>query len=211
MLPAFKDSRYIMINEKPLFMIYDPFAIPDVKSFIEIWRELALKAGLNGIHFVGLKNRREQKSNQLFEMGFDAINNRELIDAEYKAFGSKDLKRLRSWISFKTGVVLQKYKYSEIIKFLGDEEDTKENVYPTILPGYDRTPRSGRTSVIYYNNTPELFGQHVDKILNYVKEKKIEHRIVLLKSWNEWGEGNYIEPDLRYGNMFLEELRKRLV
>jgi len=210
-LPAFNDSRYIMVDKKPFFMIFDPLAIPNVKFFIETWRELSFKAGLNGIHFVGIKHRSEQSRNLFYELGFDAINNRELIEAEYKAFGSKNLKRLRSLISFKTGSLIQKYKYSEIIKYLGNDEDYNDNVYPTILSGYDRTPRAGKKAVIYYDMSPELFGQHVAKTLNFLTNKRKEHKIVILKSWNEWGEGNYIEPDLRYGLKFLDELRKKLV
>jgi hypothetical protein len=28
-----------------------------------------------------------------------------------------------------------------------------------------------------------------------------------LKSWNEWGEGNYMEPDLKYGKGYIKALR----
>ena len=55
-LPAFKDKRYIAVDGKPMFLIYDPEALPDAKHFINIWQNLAKKNGLSGIHFVGLQN-----------------------------------------------------------------------------------------------------------------------------------------------------------
>lgn len=211
LLKAFQDERYLKVDGKPIFLIYDPLAVPNMKLFISIWNDLALTFGLNGIHFIAAKHRRDFENSIYFEMGFNGINNRSLIDPEYKVVGSKLIKKIKSLISFKTGLLLQRYNYADIIKYLGDDEDYNENVYPTIIPGYDRTPRSGKKSVIYYNNTPELFGQHVEKTLEYVKNKKDENKIIFLKSWNEWGEGNYMEPDLKYGNAFLIQLKKKLV
>ncbi len=36
------------------------------------------------------------------------------------------------------------------------------------------------------------------------------HKIILIKSWNEWGEGNYLEPDIRFGRKYLEVLKEEL-
>ena len=35
-------------------------------------------------------------------------------------------------------------------------------------------------------------------------------KVVFIKSWNEWGEGNYMEPCLKYGHGYLEALKKAL-
>ena len=43
-----------------------------------------------------------------------------------------------------------------------------------------------------------------------VKNKKSDDRIIFLKSWNEWGEGNYIEPDIKYGHGYLDTLQNAL-
>ena len=32
----------------------------------------------------------------------------------------------------------------------------------------------------------------------------------MLKSWNEWGESNYVEPDLKYGTAMLDVLREEI-
>jgi hypothetical protein len=211
-LPAFRDKRYITIDGCPIFVIYDPLAIPDISSFITCWRDLAVKNGLKDIHFIGLRYGRLSNYDLLIKLGFDAINNRSIWEAECAAVGNKWIKILKSQLSRRMGrIILQKYEYKKIIKYLATNDDIKENVYPTLLSGYDRTARAGRQAVIYHGCTPKLFGEHIDKVLDLVKHKKPEYRILFLKSWNEWGEGNYVEPDLKYGHQFLDELRKRVL
>lgn len=89
--------------------------------------------------------------------------------------------------------------------------DLREDVYPTIISGFDRAARSGRKATIYHNYTPELFKQHASEIIEEVQGKEDEHKIIFLKSWNEWAEGNYMEPDLKYGHDFLDALRDCLM
>jgi hypothetical protein len=89
-------------------------------------------------------------------------------------------------------------------------EDKSDNVYPSLLPQWDRSPRSGMNG-IYINSTPNKFEKTIQKALQLVEHKPIEHKILFLKSWNEWAEGNYVEPDLKFGRGYLEVLRNQLV
>ena len=213
-LPAFKDSRYITVDGKPLFYIWVPDDFPDVRTFLELWRRLAKESGLKGLHFVATRHARSKNTIEgLLDMGYDAVNNcnYNMWRAECRVRGSEFLKRGLSLLSEKLNLPFQVFNYKSIIKYLTDDNDFRDNVYPTILPGYDRSPRSGRRTQIYYNNTPALFERHVDDVISHVIEKDAEHRIVFLKSRNEWGEGNYIEPDNRYGDRFLRVLERHLM
>ena len=86
-----------------------------------------------------------------------------------------------------------------------------ENVYPVVYPQLDRTPRAGRNAVILTGSKPELFGKYLQDTVDIVKNKKEEDRIVIINAWNEWGEGNYIEPDMKFGKGYLDACKQVLL
>ncbi|MCR5248412.1 MAG: glycoside hydrolase family 99-like domain-containing protein [Paludibacteraceae bacterium] len=216
-LPAFKDKRYITVDGKPLFYLWQPFRMPDMVEFMASWQEYAHKADLPGIHFVSLwwgeGALQESSLSYYFDKGFSALNTAFLTYAEDNALGSVARKKIRGMLNRLTGgeVGIKKFDYERICSYLSLEVDENENVYPTILSGYDRTARSGKSATVYDNYTPETFSKHIAQVLDRVKNKPFEHRIVFLKSWNEWAEGNYVEPDLKYGHGYLDALKDNLI
>ena len=203
-LKAFKDKRYIKVDGKPIFTIFAPLDVPNVSKFIEHWRNLAIKNGLKGIHFVGLKYGNVSVE-ELLSLGFDAVNNRNMANAMRILDGNRYFTALKFKLR-KFGLI-HRYDFSAFEKVLLTKEDSFENVYPTIISGFDRTARSGKDATVLYNCTPETFKKHVDKTIKCVQNKDNEHKIIYLMSWNEWGEGNYMEPDLKYGHGFLKALK----
>ena len=211
-LPAFKDQRYICVDNRPFFLIWDPFSIPDLGYFVSRWQKMAYQNGLEGIHFVGmLSGKMEDKianRKKGMELGLSAVAPSNLWTAE-SAVKSHYEKVILQIINskFPQFAPLNKYKYKSIIKHLFIDMDRDEDVYPSIIPNWDRSPRSGRKAVIYTGSTPKLFKEHVVDAVKIVAKKQPEHRIVLLRSWNEWAEGNYMEPDLKFGHGYLDVLK----
>jgi len=206
-LPALQDKRYILINGKPFFLIFDPLGIPDPKIFIDCWQELAVKNGLPEIHFVAHTYHSGQIQS-LLDNGFDAVNIVRLFD--YQKVGISFMRKAINKIKreyFKIGFYPE---YKDAIQYFSGKEDIEVNVYPTIVPDWDHSPRTGKYGSILKNASPELFGKHVEKTFSNVKAKPEQQRIVILKSWNEWAEGNYIEPDLKFGRQYLETLKKEI-
>ena len=74
------------------------------------------------------------------------------------------------------------------------------------MPNWDHTPRSGARGDLFQGATPEEFEKHCQDTLTAVAKKS--NPLCFVKSWNEWGEGNYMEPDLKYGKGYIEALRK---
>ena len=213
-LPAFKDRRYITVDGKPLFLIWAPFDMPDIKSFFNIWNSMAKENGLiNGIHFVGIGAGWRDNFPKVFDLGCDAVSPSNYWGAELSIDNFKYVKLFKGLLRkfFPRVAPLKKYRYSDIIKYFYTAFDEREDVYPQIVPNYDRTPRAGRRADIYYGSTPELFKKHVQDAVRIVSKKSDEHKIIFLKSWNEWAEGNYMEPDLKFGHGYLDALREVIV
>lgn len=206
-LPAFKDDRYIKVGNKPLFLIFQPFQLPDASAFITLWQNLAKENGLAGIHFIG-QIYDATLSKQVLDLGFDAVNVVRLFDYKKK-------RRLFPYIWRKIRHQFLGYPriipYKEAMQTFVGQEEKQENIYPSIIPNWDHTPRTGNKGLVFHNSTPELFARHLKEIETVIADKSEENKIVFIKSWNEWAEGNYMEPDLRYGIAYLQKLREFIV
>lgn len=207
-LPAFRDSRYIKESNKPVFMIYQPGEYAEVNQFIAIWNELARKEGFDGIYFIAHAKSRADLTPENFErlhaLGFNAINTVRIWTA------CAEMPKI-SYYLMRAGLrlfnIAQKRSYKEVSCNFFKPDDVRPDVFPTLVPNWDHSPRSGKGGVILHNASPELFGQHASSVLEAVKDKPSPN-FVFIRAWNEWGEGNYMEPDLRYGKGYIEELRK---
>ena len=207
LLSAFKDERYIKIENKPLFYIHSPNRIPDLDVFMSLWNKLAKENDFDGFHFVA--NAYDVSDIEKFrKLGFDGVN----IVRLFHVFKKENKYLFSAWAKLikKLFNVGQIVSYSFAAKYFSGKEDELEYVYPSIFPNWDHSPRSGRKGHILHNSTPAKFKNHVDEVLKRVKNKKAEKNIIFLRSWNEWAEGNYIEPDLKFGKQYLQALKESL-
>lgn len=205
LLPAFKDHRYVKVDGKPFFMVFKPLQIQNCDLFISTWQKLAKKNGLPGIYFVGQCDRTQIKV--VLNSGFDAVNHEEISRIHAK---ESNLKKAYQQIVLRTIKIPRIYDYAKAMKEMIISEDRFDNVIPTICPNYDHTPRSGAKGLVYTGVTPQKFAQHVRDTIELVKDKPSEHKIIIIKSWNEWGEGNYLEPDYVNGDVYIKVLQEIL-
>ncbi|MCQ2120338.1 MAG: glycoside hydrolase family 99-like domain-containing protein [Fibrobacter sp.] len=203
-LKAFRDDRYIRSNGRPIFVIYKPF-LDGIPQFISDWNRLAQKEGLSdGFYFIGTAEN-ESESESITKMGFSAVtlnvNNRMCSPYKKRPFFIQKINEYLHW-KLKKPVIIDYLKSSN---FLWNAEfDVQENFIPTILPNWDHSPRSGKNAIILKNATPESFKKLCLKTFCGIQQKR--NKIIFLKSWNEWGEGNYMEPDLKYGKQYIKAL-----
>lgn len=61
---------------------------------------------------------------------------------------------------------------------------------------------------MFHDSMPCFFKAHAIQCLETVKNKTGDSNLIFLKSWNEWGEGNHMEPDLKYGKGYINALKE---
>ena len=68
----FEDRRYIRVNGRPLFLVYQPSLLPDPPATVAIWREEAQRAGVGDIYVCGVESYRNRERAAPASLGFDA-------------------------------------------------------------------------------------------------------------------------------------------
>ena len=98
-------------------------------------------------------------------------------------------------------------RYQELVESVRRDLQLRQDHFPCVVPNWDDTPRVGRWGWVLDESSPELFGDHLRHALSLIADRPLEQRLLFLKSWNEWAEGNYLEPDERHGRGYLEAVR----
>lgn len=212
LLPLFSDSRYIKVDGKPLMLIYDPENVP--QRYMQLFRQWAVEAGFPGIFFVCYIADPRKEKQKFIDKGFDMVLFQRLTppaSALEKKLGIVGKILRHAW---KRGVGFLRhrppfcYPYRKVYPTLVTPAEKEADVAPVLLPQWDHTPRSGWNGILLHDARPEYFYRHARMAIDAVKDKPQEHQIIFLKSWNEWGEGNYMEPDLSHGRGYIDALRK---
>jgi hypothetical protein len=210
LLDAFKDKRYIKVNGKNLFVIYRANNIPNVNEFIECWNRLAEENGIPQFYFIQYCYTYEKNNNSLFDAKIcDMLSG--ITNDSIKNYGQKISTKIKKGLAVFFNINTTKIDYDKACQMLIPPVHETEKFIPEIISGFDHSPRTGLRRLILHNYTPQKFEKHVENIFNYLKtSNNIFDNLVFLKSWNEWGEGNYMEPDLKYGHQFIDLLKKKI-
>ena len=202
LVPAFRDARYIRVDNKPVFVVYRPQSIPDTSRVMDLWRRMATDAGFSGLFLVG----NDVAPHMSAALGLDACATFRL--PERRPWVSR--RRPLEWLKRRFETVAARptvYRYKDVFPSFIPPQQTGIESFPCIIPNWDNTPRSGRNGLVLQDSTPELFRRHAEQALARVRGNPQGHNIVFIKSWNEWAEGNYLEPDQRFGHRYLEVVR----
>lgn len=215
-LEAFHDKRYLTIDGKKIFIIYAPPELPEPQVFTDLWRELAVKEGLGDLFLIGILNNRNKHKYKQYGCDAFTINAplQQILDLP-RGKNKNNFKYFKQWQSigkyfFKNRQKLRIYEYQDIVDYyLNEPLDPKE--FPLVLPNWDNTPRSTYDGIVLSNSNPELFRKMLKKALEQIEERSPEHKLIFVKSWNEWAEGNYLEPDRQFGLGYLEAVRNEII
>lgn len=201
--PFFLDSRYIKEENCPVLLIYRLRNIPRFNDMLRCWNCWAREDGLNGIFILSMDLWREQAAKSRWVNGtvdFEPNKTRAEVMRQSTVLKSKE-----SFSLFQNRFAIQTISYralnEEMIKITH-----KKNHFRTVFVDFDDSPRRGVRAVIAKGSTPKRFGRYLEKAISLSRNEGNEYLFV--NAWNEWGEGNYLEPDTRHGYGYLGELRR---
>lgn len=205
-LSAFRDDRYLRVNGKPVFYVFRPEELPSAREFVDRWQAMARAAGLDGLYLVAEVSDllgAGARYRTVAEDGFDAGVYVRLPARRDRAA------TLRMRVRRKLGGP-EAYPYSTDAA-LWHPVRSDPHLQPSVYPNWDNTPRSGPRGLVLTDSSPERFAENVHNAVATLDDRPPQERLLWIKSWNEWAEGNYLEPDLEHGRAWLESLRNRLV
>jgi len=78
------------------------------------------------------------------------------------------------------------------------------------MVGWDSTARHPGSATIFEGATPDAYRSWLDRTVTSLADVPEEENYLFLLAWNEWAEGNHLEPDQRFGRAFLEATRSVL-
>jgi lipopolysaccharide biosynthesis protein len=219
LLTAFRDRRYVLVGGKPLLVVYRPRNIPNVRQVVDLWRRLARDAGFPGLHLVAVAESNDPAWS-CRDDGFDAVTIAGLVQATSTRhhllrgrISNRAANRLpggdlwRNLVQRVAPFPEHVFRYESVWPKLAVDWKFDVPYYPSAMPNWDNTPRSGMRGWVLHGSSPELFRRHVEHAVGVLEAQNVEEKILFVKSWNEWAEGNHLEPDQRYGRGFLEALR----
>jgi len=198
----FTDPRYLTRNGRPVFVVFHPCDIPDVSAFVDRFKAWAIRDGLGELWMIGLDHRRE-----LLDQGFDSLapHTLNLTLSKYLTGWRRAVQVFKHRVLRYPRWVIN---YSSLDGYFDHDGYDGITLCPTLIPNWDNTPRIGRRGLVLTNTSPSQFASHLQRgIAGLRRVTSTEERFVFIKSWNEWAEGNYLEPDLEWGRGWLRAVR----
>lgn len=190
LIRAFADPRYIRRDGRPVFLVYRPFDLPDARRCTEVLRAESVHAGLPEPYLIGINAHNPTRDTR--PLGFDSTLN---FEPQLSA------------VPGPTDAGLKIYDYTIATEAMrGQRRDYP--FHPCAMVSWDNTPRRGKDGIVFINSTPDAFERHLGEIAATIEYQPPGERFVFVNAWNEWAEGNHLEPDLRFGRGWLEAVRR---
>ncbi len=207
---VFPDKRYIRVNGRPLFIVYRPHLFPDMKRTTEIWRDEARRNGTGEIYLAYMQSFGQITKPS--ELGFDAAIE---FQPDFASFPQKYRWSIKDRILQKLRIYEPKilrsdrvYNYSEIAENMMNKPRAKYKLFPGIFPMWDNSARREKGATIVHGSTPELYENWLSHIVQKFEPYSEEENFIFINAWNEWAEGNHLEPCQKWGRAYLEATKR---
>ena len=205
---AFADNRYIRVGGRPLLLVYRPTHLPDANRTVELWRSVFKRQGVGDPYLVGVDAH--CPGFDCRQPGFDttfAFTPQLSALPGWSGDGWK-LKRFLHNMKLRTRNGRTKvYDITEARHAMAQIPRDFPHVR-CVFVGWDNTPRRGSDGIVMINATAEEFGAALRSVIDDMALSAEGDNLLFLNAWNEWAEGNHLEPDQRFGRGYLEQVKQ---
>lgn len=204
LIPYFQDDRYIKIDNRPFFAIYMADEVPNLDEMVSFWNKELRKNGIDGVYIASVNKSIPKCKNidAILQYGYGTYSKTP------RYYANRIFSKILSTVNYK--YTEKVWDYEAVWKMITEKKpDANIHTIPGGTVQYDETPRRGDSALVFKNSSPEIFEKYMKIQLKRAKE--VYHSDYLfLDAWNEWGEGNYLEPDLTWGYQYLDALQKSM-
>ncbi|MGB5065141.1 MAG: glycoside hydrolase family 99-like domain-containing protein [Candidatus Competibacter sp.] len=199
--PALRDPRYIRVNDRPLLLVYRIGLLPDAGRTAAIWRRYSHEAGLGELYLSAVQSFGATEDPRDF--GFDAA-----VEFPPHAMAVLAERPARMLNPNFQGMF---YDYAATAEVFMNRPAAPYPLFRTAMPSWDNTARRQDASEIFLNAKPECYERWLRRLVELTRGSRPgPERLVFVNAWNEWAEGNYLEPDRQFGHRYLEATRNAL-
>jgi hypothetical protein len=195
---AFRDGRYIRIDKKPLFLVYRARQLPSPRRTAELWRDIASKRGIGDIFLCDVESFASEHCDPR-EIGFDAA-------VEFQP----DWSNLGQPIAEIETTGHRIYDYADFVERQLRKPEPSYLRFPCVTPSWDNSPRRPLGALTLAHSDPGIYRRWLSHAASGVSTWELQQRIVFINAWNEWAEGNHLEPDLRFQRAYLSATKDAL-
>ncbi len=209
---AFSDPRYIRVNDKSLFLVYRSGLLPDPLKTTDIWREEAVRMGIGELFLCRVESLVAEKNIDPKTVGFDAAVD---FQPDWSNLGNPQRRSLGLNLACNLGISKSAYSTHRIYDYRSVVERARNRApagYPRIncvTPSWDHSPRRTKDAVILTGSNPQAYKEWLRTAINEARTTDPKG-LVFINAWNEWAEGNHLEPDQKFNRAFLEATKNAL-
>jgi lipopolysaccharide biosynthesis protein len=208
---AFSDRRYIRVAGRPLFLVYRVSSLPEPRRTADLWRDEAVRLGIGELFLCAVESF-ESEHGACTAWGFDAAVE---FAPDWTQLGPVEgrgrLHRLARRFGQAAGYFEnQIHSYPQLVSNMLAKTTPAYLRFPGVTPGWDNTARRKTAAVILHDSTPWEYEHWLATTLRRLQNRPLEQRICFVNAWNEWAEGNHLEPCQRWGRAYLEATRRAL-
>lgn len=219
LIPLFSDRRYVRVEGRPIFLVYRASELPEPQVTTEIWRREAERAGLKGLFLIRVESYSDTTGDPR-TIGFD-------YSLEFQPYWERikywRIFRRKRWHIRRIGThepgLRENYvfDYQDLVRSSLEAPPCEYPRIPGVCPGWDNSSRRRHANILI-NSTPKLYEHWLNTMAR--RQRKLvtsngqsgasAESLIFLNAWNEWAEGNHLEPCQKWGRQYLEATRRAL-